>query len=586
MSSGRRKRVLDLVVVAILALLLPLLAYLQYDWLGKVSEREGEQMRSTLRRTLSQFRQQFDHEITRIFVQFAPQPDLIGQSAAEYAKMYGHWNATASHPRLIRDIFWEDDMAPNGSERLRKLNVSSAAWEPADWITEFGPQRAIDEPVDGTIPAIVIPMLKRGSAEAFLPMPMGERVGRLIVHLDLEYIKNEFVPALVRSNFADLIAEYKVQISVDDDDSRIIYSSAPAVTTNNDADAQESLLEVRLDEYKSLMPMVVNVGRPDRIEVRAGKVLSFGVTGPLSALPGEPIQMSIAKSMHMNIGAWNLKAVHNSGSLNVAVAQLRRRNLGMSLSILALLASSVAIVLRSAARARHLAQQQMEFVSAVSHELRTPLAVICSAGENLADGVVRDADQLISYGKAVRNEGRRLTEMVEQVLSFAEIQSGPKYAFLPIELPAVVERALNAFETPIRSGGFTVDQHIGNDIPTVRGDAVALTRALQNLISNAIKYSGSSRWIGISVFQEDRWAKVAVQDHGAGIASSDLPHIFEPFFRGRLAIESQIKGSGLGLSLIKEIVDAHRGRIHVTSNLSGGTTVCIALPIPGFAETR
>src|SRR5262249_28073643 len=160
---------------------------------------------------------------------------------------------------------------------------------------------------------------------------------------------------------------------------------------------------------------------------------------------------------------WKVTAVHRSGSLDNAVQQLRRRNLAMSFSILALLTASIAIVLVSTARAQRLANRQMEFVSAVSHELRRPLAVICSAGENLADGIVRDADHLKSYGAVVRNEGRRLTEMVEQILSFAGVHSGlKKKTFVPVDLADVVGRVVQALESTLREKGFTVDNRSGD----------------------------------------------------------------------------------------------------------------------------
>jgi signal transduction histidine kinase len=222
----------------------------------------------------------------------------------------------------------------------------------------------------------------------------------------------------------------------------------------------------------------------------------------------------------------------------------------------------------------------MEFVSAVSHELRTPLAVICSAGENLADGVVRDPDRLKSYGKVVRDEGRRLTEMVEQVLSFAGLQSGLKrQTFVPVNLAEITDRALSTFEIPIRENGFTVERRIPEDVPAVMGEPVSLTRALHNLLSNAIKYGGDKRWIGLSIFTEGPWVKLAVQDHGPGIPAVELSHIFEPFYRGRSAVEAQIHGSGLGLSLVKQAVEQHNGVIHVSSNPGSGSTFCIALPV-------
>jgi signal transduction histidine kinase len=279
---------------------------------------------------------------------------------------------------------------------------------------------------------------------------------------------------------------------------------------------------------------------------RADRVFSFRV-GPFAAARG------MIGTAILDDGAWRITAVHRAGSLDAAVAQLRHRNLLICFGILAVLVASIGIVVVSAARAQRLARQQMEFVSAVSHELRTPLAVICSAGENLADGVVRDPDRLKSYGKVVRDEGRRLTEMID--------------------------RALDAFEIPIRENGFTVERRIPEDVPPVMAEPVSLTRAVHNLISNAIKYAGEERWIGLSVFTEGQWLKLAVQDRGPGISSADLPHIFEPFYRGRYAVEGQIHGSGLGLSLVKEAVEQHNGQIHVASNPGTGSTFCISLPV-------
>src|SRR5258706_13023833 len=134
-----------LIIVGGLLLLLPLLAYLQYDWLGKVSEREREQMQTALRLKLSQFSADFDSEIARIFLQFEHRPDRVQNPAEDYAKIYAHWKSTAPHPELIRDIFFMQ------SDRLQRLNAASGVWEPSDWITEFGPRRELADPIDGRI---------------------------------------------------------------------------------------------------------------------------------------------------------------------------------------------------------------------------------------------------------------------------------------------------------------------------------------------------------------------------------------------------------------------------------------------------
>jgi signal transduction histidine kinase len=581
MRIRQRKPPLLLIVVAILILLLPLLAYLQYDWLGKVSEREREQMQTALRRTLGQFTRDFDREIARIFIQFQSPPDRFDQLPDECAKVYAHWKSTAPYPKLIRDIFLDKRSNNTGRELLR-LDTSSRTWTPWDWTTEFGPRRDLNEPVDGRIPALVIPLIypPTGPGPNLL---LPEAMDRVILRLNLEYIQQEFVPALVHSHFQDATADYRLEISSRGEGSRLIYSSAPGAPIGGTGDAVESILRLRFDEFRSLAPLEVGGAQISTAGVRGDRVFSYQVVrGFTAALPSEG---AIGFGLHPS--TWTIEAVHRAGSLDAAVSRLRRQNLFVSFSILALLAASIAIVLASTARAHRLVRQQMEFVSTVSHELRTPLAVICSAGENLADGVVRDSMQLRSYGETVRNEGRRLTEMVEQVLSFAGIQSGlKKHAFAPVDLADVTERALSAFEIPIRENAFTVERQIPECLPPVMGDASSLTRAVQNLISNAIKYGALSRWIGVSILTEGSWVKLAVLDRGPGISSSDMPHIFDPFYRGRSAIDAQIQGSGLGLSLVKQAVESHGGHVEVQSDPGRGSSFCIKLPVTAQGQMQ
>jgi signal transduction histidine kinase len=559
-----------LIVVGSLLLLLPLLAYLQYDWLGKVSEREREQMQSALRLKLSQFSADFDREITRIFLQFESRPDRFQNPIEDYAKIYAHWKSTAPHPEFIRDILFLQ------SENLRHLNAASGVWEPADWITEFGPRRELIDPVDPRIPAIIIPVFPLTFGTQPEVFPFREVTDRLIIRLNLDYIQKQFIPSLARSDLAGILGDYRIQINSEGEGARIIYSSDSATSIQTESDAAEHILAVRPGDFRSLVltdrPVIATAPLARVESDRMFSVQLMPGIGMAHAIPGEPPQMFT--------NSWKVSAIHRSGSLDAAVGQLRRRNLAMSFGILGLLSASVIIILISTVRAQGLAQQQMEFVSTVSHELRTPLAVICSAGENLADGVVRDTEQLKNYGKVVRNEGRRLSEMVEQILSFAGVQSGLKKQILvPTDLTHIVDRAIAALESPLRDNGFTLEKQIADDLPPVMGDSASLTRAVQNLISNAIKYGGSERWIGLSVFTEGVWIKIAVQDRGPGISSSDLPHIFEPFYRGRSAVAAQIQGSGLGLSLVKQTVEAHGGRIDLSTNQSTGSTFCISLPI-------
>jgi signal transduction histidine kinase len=250
--------------------------------------------------------------------------------------------------------------------------------------------------------------------------------------------------------------------------------------------------------------------------------------------------------------------------------------------VLLLLSISVGLLAQASRRAHRLARQQMEFVAGVSHELRTPVAVIRSAAENLAQGVV-GGDRVKRYGETIGGEARRLGEMVERVLQYAGIDSGlglgSRVALSPQE---IVEAALASVMSRVSDGAIAVQREIAADLPTVSGDGPALRSAVENLIANAIKYGGADRFVGLKVDlarERGRFeVRITVSDHGAGIPAAELPHIFDPFYRGADATARQVHGSGLGLSLVKRIVTAHGGRVWVTTRAGAGTAFTIALP--------
>jgi signal transduction histidine kinase len=276
---------------------------------------------------------------------------------------------------------------------------------------------------------------------------------------------------------------------------------------------------------------------------------------------------------------WLLLVKHPSGSLEVAVTSARRRNLLISSSILAVLGASVGLLVLSTRRAQELARQQMEFVASVSHELRTPLAVIRSAGENLADGVVHDEEQVRKYGDLVRNEGRRLTEMVEQILDFAGIESGHVgFALRPVAIAPMLHEIVESSRSLVDGARIQVEYAIPEQQPPALGDEAALRRVFQNLIANAIKYGERGGWIGIRATQAGREVHVTIADRGIGIAPAEQPRIFEPFYRAPDVVAAQIQGAGLGLSLVKRIVEAHGGRVSVQSIPGSGSEFTVVLP--------
>ena len=260
--------------------------------------------------------------------------------------------------------------------------------------------------------------------------------------------------------------------------------------------------------------------------------------------------------------------------------------MAVGFGLLFLLAAAVVAIIISAQRAKLLAQRQVDFVSSVSHEFRTPLAVISSAGENLADGVTNETAQVSRYGELIKSESRKLSSMVEQILEFAGANSGrQRYNFADVAVADVIGQAILECRPLLDEKGITVRPEISSSLPAIKGDNNALSIAIQNLIGNAAKYSSGGSWIGISAEGSGDTVQIAVEDQGLGMSKSDLRQAFEPFFRSKQVVEAQIHGNGLGLSLVKKIVEAHGGRVSASSELGKGSRFTIVLPVENAPQT-
>jgi signal transduction histidine kinase len=255
----------------------------------------------------------------------------------------------------------------------------------------------------------------------------------------------------------------------------------------------------------------------------------------------------------------------------------------VSFGILILLSGSIVMLMLATARARSLARQQMEFVAGVSHELRTPLTVIHSTSYNLSKGMIHDPSRVQQYGEVIQSEARRLINQVERMLSFAGIQSGRRnYDRQPTLVAEVIDRVLAEYANPLANAGWQVERQIEADLPAVLTDAPALESSLKNLFENALKYASQGNWLSVRARavrdKRSKEVQITVADHGPGISPKDLPHIFEPFYRGRDVMASPIGGAGLGLSLVDRQMRALGGSVTVRSSANTGTSFTLHLP--------
>lgn len=232
-----------------------------------------------------------------------------------------------------------------------------------------------------------------------------------------------------------------------------------------------------------------------------------------------------------------------------------------------------------------LAKLQMEFVASVSHELRTPLAVLSSAADNIADGLINEKAELQKYGTVLQNQSRQMSGLVDQILLFASTEDRKKRFLLqPLDVREIITSLEDSTRELIQGAGFVIEKRIEPGLPQVMGDLSAINQCLQNLVGNAVKYGADGHWIGLRAFlgpaeHGDQEIRISVADKGIGIDRSDLPHIFEPFYRSPRVNAMQIHGTGLGLSLATRIADTLGGRLSVVSELSVGSTFTLHLPI-------
>jgi signal transduction histidine kinase len=256
-------------------------------------------------------------------------------------------------------------------------------------------------------------------------------------------------------------------------------------------------------------------------------------------------------------------------------------NMTLSAVLAVVLLGGIALTIRTALREMKLSAMKNEFVSNVSHELRTPLSSIRVFGEFMRRGRVGDPEKVREYGTYIETESRRLTQLINNILDFSRIESGRKvYTFDSADLEEILAGTLATFTVRLRDKGFDVEYHGPDEpLPELDVDANAIDRAVANLLDNAVKYSNGGRSIQVGLERHGDEVAISVTDNGIGIPRDEQERIFERFHRVSTGLVHDVKGSGLGLSLVRHIAEAHNGRVSVESELGKGSTFTIHLPL-------
>ena len=232
-----------------------------------------------------------------------------------------------------------------------------------------------------------------------------------------------------------------------------------------------------------------------------------------------------------------------------------------------------------------LARLKSDFVSNVSHELRTPLALIRLYAETLELGRITTRDKKQEYYRIIRKESERLSALINNILDFSRIEAGRKeYEFRETDIAELIHNTLDSYRYQIEQQGFAFEESIDPGLPKVYVDREAIARALVNLVNNALKYSADEKFLGVKLYGANGSLKLEVADHGIGITRREQSKIFEKFYRTGDPLVHNTKGSGLGLSLVRHITQAHGGEIVVESTPGKGSKFTLSLPLA--AATR
>jgi signal transduction histidine kinase len=606
--------------------LLAIVAILQYRWTSQLTEATKVRVTTTLQSSLMAWNLDFFGELSTICVALQVGPDSGARDSWEdYLERYAEWRTENGppfqeniyqNPDLVENVYiWEtsrtakprllrfepdtktfEDSTASQSllpllhrlkENSSSLPLALNAWKSRDSEGYSGGNDSfsLSHPprgdaitgwqFDSNIPAIAHPLVHPAGHRLSLgPAPSIQTpVDWIVVVLNLNTIQKIILPKLAKRYFDKGEGlEYKLAVIATGRTPRLIYSSDPEF-----ADLRISGADSTMNIFGPPPESVEGHFWEGIKNTQSGRVADWHqFAGPV---------WFPAIQYTSQAEPWMLTLRHRTGSLEATVAKVRRRNLIAGGLVLILLAAAFGLLVIANRRGARLAQLQLDFVASVSHELLTPLAAIYSTGQNIRDGLIEGKPDLMVHGSIITSQTHQLIDLVNQILLFASIENGQyRYVLRPVQVTEIIRCVLRNVAVMAEEKGFSIEQHVPAELPLVMSDLSALSHCLQNLVVNAIKYSGRSRWIGIYAEvhkTEDHFneVRISVHDHGVGIESSELAHVFEPFYRSPSVVAARIHGTGLGLAVAKRVTEALGGELTVASELDRGSIFTLHFPV-------
>ena len=619
MSNSFSGRFTVPVILAVLVIALFTLAILQYRWTTQMGEVTGLRIGTDLKAMMMDWHLDFFRQLSDLPVGLQVGPEAGAHDTWKiFLQRYQVWTNIAVDASLVRDVYvWET--GTSAQPRLLRFNLQKATLDPVaapgDLDQLLGVLRSHSTnlttayrvaeslaashssettPLPTAPPGAAVtstgwqfdpsvPALAHSIHHHALPGSSARHqphaVDWIVAVFDWDKIETELIPRLAERYFGNPEGlEFKVAVvsAVNGRPDQVLYASDPGFGISGGADATMNIFGPPPQNLES------RVWQP---RPRASSASSPNDWQNVSGLIWFPVIQYSGKKQ-----VWELRVRHRRDSLASIIAGVRRRNLIVGLGVLSVLAGAIIMLLVASYRAQTLSRLQMQFVASVSHELRTPLAVLSSATENIADGIVRDPSRREQYRAIMRKQIRQLSEIVDHVLLFAATtQSAPSYNLRSVAVLPVVQLVVEDSLGFVEQNGINLECHVADDLPPVWGDPAVLSQCMQTLIVNAIKYGGENRWVGVEAklgqAAGGQEMQITVRDRGIGIKGSELPHIFKPY-RSPSVTAANIHGSGLGLSLAKRLVEAIGGQITVASELGKGSAFTLHLRTAPRAEVQ
>ena len=293
----------------------------------------------------------------------------------------------------------------------------------------------------------------------------------------------------------------------------------------------------------------------------------------------ELLEFAAPYEQHREI--WGLRTSYGPQPIPEIVSASTRPQQALMIVLAVAMALGVFLVAGAAAREVRVAELKSNFVASVAHDLKTPLALIQLFAETLELGRVRTPERAQEYYRIINGESKKLTRLIENILDFSRMEAGLRpYRMEPADLSESVNKVLSRMETQFSQGHFDVTPKIEADLPRILADEGAAEQAIENLLANAMKYSGENKQIVVEAKRADGHIVISVTDQGIGISRREQSRIFRKFYRVQRELGGGPQGTGLGLAIVDHTMRGHGGYVRVESEPDRGSTFSLYFPIP------